>query len=176
LRSCQLCSYSRTSQHFMEPEGSLPCSQEPSTSPYSEPDQSNPYHPISLRSILRLSTHLRLGLTSGLFPSYIPTTILYAIPFAPIRATFPAHLILLDLIILIILGENYSYLAQNVPKYASNKTHLSTGGHLHYNPPNSQHTTVSARSLYISLYSTPSTEANVPIRYWVFLNTPSIMP
>jgi hypothetical protein len=35
LRSCQLCSYSRTSQHFMEPEGSLPPSQEPSTGPYS---------------------------------------------------------------------------------------------------------------------------------------------
>jgi hypothetical protein len=34
LRSCQLCSYSRTSQHFMEPGGSLPCSQEPSTGPY----------------------------------------------------------------------------------------------------------------------------------------------
>jgi hypothetical protein len=33
----------------MQPEGSLPCSQEPSTGPYSEPDQSNP---ISLRSIL----------------------------------------------------------------------------------------------------------------------------
>jgi hypothetical protein len=46
LRSCQLCSYSRTSQHFMEPEGSLPCSQEPSTGPYSEPDQFNPYHHI----------------------------------------------------------------------------------------------------------------------------------
>jgi hypothetical protein len=30
----------------MEPEVSLPCSQEPSTGPYSEPDQSNPYHPI----------------------------------------------------------------------------------------------------------------------------------
>jgi hypothetical protein len=45
LRSCQLCSYSRTSQHFMEPEGSLPRSQEPSTSPYPELDQSNPYHP-----------------------------------------------------------------------------------------------------------------------------------
>jgi hypothetical protein len=28
LRSRQLCSYSRTSQHFMEPDGSLPCSQE----------------------------------------------------------------------------------------------------------------------------------------------------
>jgi hypothetical protein len=46
LKSSQLCSYSRTSQHFTEPEGSLPCSQEPSTSPYSEPDQFNPYHPI----------------------------------------------------------------------------------------------------------------------------------
>jgi hypothetical protein len=47
LRSChQLCSYSRTSQHFMEPVGSLPCSQEPSTVSYLEPDQSNLYHPI----------------------------------------------------------------------------------------------------------------------------------
>jgi hypothetical protein len=46
LRSCQLCSHSRTSQHFMEPEGSLPYSQEPSTGPYPESDQSNLYHPI----------------------------------------------------------------------------------------------------------------------------------
>jgi hypothetical protein len=69
LKICQLCSYSRTSQHFMEPGVSLPCSREPSTGPYPEPDQSNPYHPIPLRSLLILSTHLRLGLSSGLFPS-----------------------------------------------------------------------------------------------------------
>jgi hypothetical protein len=28
----------------MEPESSLPCSQEPSTGPYPESDQSSPYH------------------------------------------------------------------------------------------------------------------------------------
>jgi hypothetical protein len=31
----------------MDTEDSLPCSQGPSTGPYPEPDQSNPYHPIS---------------------------------------------------------------------------------------------------------------------------------
>jgi hypothetical protein len=44
-RSGRFCSYSRIPQHFMEPEGSLPCSQEPSSGPYPEPDLSNPYHP-----------------------------------------------------------------------------------------------------------------------------------
>jgi hypothetical protein len=34
----------RTSQHFLEPEGSLPCSQGPSTGPYPKPDESSAYH------------------------------------------------------------------------------------------------------------------------------------
>jgi hypothetical protein len=38
----------------MEPEGSLPPSQEPSTGPYPEPDRSNPHHPIL--SLLMLYT------------------------------------------------------------------------------------------------------------------------
>jgi hypothetical protein len=97
--------HSIVSQHFMESEGSIPSSQELSTCSYPEPDKSSPHHPISLRSILILCTHLRLGLPSSLFPPGFPTNNLYAFFFSPIRATCPAHLILLDLIILIILGE-----------------------------------------------------------------------
>jgi hypothetical protein len=48
-----------------------------------------------------LSTHLRLGLPSGLYISGFPTNILYAFLFS-IRATCSAHLILFDLINLIV--------------------------------------------------------------------------
>jgi hypothetical protein len=33
-------------QYFMEPNGSILCSQEPATGPYLEPDESSPYHSI----------------------------------------------------------------------------------------------------------------------------------
>jgi hypothetical protein len=54
-----------------------------------------------------LSTHLRLGVPSELFPSGFPTNILYAFTFYPVHTTYTAHLILLHLIILIIHGEGY---------------------------------------------------------------------
>jgi hypothetical protein len=56
-----------------------------------------PSHPISLRSILILSNHLRFGLPRGLFPYGFATNILYTFLFSSIRATCPAYLTLLNL-------------------------------------------------------------------------------
>jgi hypothetical protein len=80
----------------MEPESSLPCSQEPSSDLYPTPVQSSPYNPIPF-----LLERVYIGLTRDLFPSGIPIKILYSV-FSAMRAICPVHLILLDLIILII--------------------------------------------------------------------------
>jgi hypothetical protein len=77
------------------------------TRPCFEPDESSSYpHKISLRSVL-ISSYLCLCLLSGLFPSGFLTKILHAFLISSIRATCPTNLILLDMIILIISGEEY---------------------------------------------------------------------
>jgi hypothetical protein len=68
----------------MEPEGSLPCSQELATVTYPEPDESNPrLATFSPRSVLIFYSHLRLGVPIGLFPLGFPTKLLYAFFFVP---------------------------------------------------------------------------------------------
>jgi hypothetical protein len=59
MRNRQSLSFLGISQHFMEPEGSLPCSQEPTIGPYPEPDQSSPYYCIHFSKIhLNIILHL----------------------------------------------------------------------------------------------------------------------
>jgi hypothetical protein len=80
--------------------------------------QTNPVHTTLSRlqdpSKYYPPTHLHLGLPSGLFPSDFLTNNLYAYLLAPIRATWPAYLILLDLITLIILGEENRSLSSSL--------------------------------------------------------------
>ena len=66
----------------------------------------NPY-PTSWRSILILSSHLCLGLPSGLFPSGFPTKTLCTPLFSPICTTCLAHLNILDFITWTIMGQEY---------------------------------------------------------------------
>jgi len=102
-----LLSWSRNSSPPIEPEGSLPCSQQPVTGSYPEPDESSPYlYHHNSRSVLLLSSHLLPGLPNDLFPSGVFTK-MYSLLIFLMRAICPSHLILLDLITLIIFGDAY---------------------------------------------------------------------
>jgi len=92
----------------MKREGLFQHPQDHAPRPYPEPEQSTLCpHPIYWRSILMLYSHLYLGISSGLFPSGLPTKALYAPLLSSIRAKRFAHLILLDFITQIEFGEQY---------------------------------------------------------------------
>ena len=59
----------------MGPEVSLPRLQHATSCPYPEPDQSCPLPPASLRHVLVLSSHIRLGFSSVSFFKFISTEI-----------------------------------------------------------------------------------------------------
>jgi hypothetical protein len=84
----------------------------PPVSILSQLDPVHPPHPTSWRSILILSSHLRLGLPSDLFPSGFPTNTLYMPLLSPHTRYMPYHFILLDFITHTKLGEEYKFTLQ----------------------------------------------------------------
>ena len=70
--------------------------------------------PTSFSYTLILSSHLRLGLPNGLFPSRYPTKTLCTPLPSSLCATCPAHLILLDFITRTWLGEEYRTLSSSL--------------------------------------------------------------
>ena len=89
----------KISPNFREPEISVPHSQDAATYTYPDLDRSVLCpHLTSLRSILILSSHLHLGLPSGLLASCFSTKTINAPPLLHIPAIRSAHLSLFDLI------------------------------------------------------------------------------
>ena len=104
-------------QHVQKvnPEGSLPYSQRPATC-HREPDKSNPRPPtpIASKSVLILSSHLRLGLPSCVDSSSFTMKILYAFLLSTIRDVCPTHLMRFDLITRIVFGEQCRSLSSSL--------------------------------------------------------------
>ena len=88
----------------MEPEGSLPHSQEPATCHYPDPARSSPYPPTS--HLLQIHLNIILSSAPG-SPSGFLTKALYTPLLSTLRAIRPTYLILLDFITRAILGEQY---------------------------------------------------------------------
>jgi len=83
----------------MESDSSTQCSQHPDTCPHLEPAHPCP-RPLTDTFKIRFNFVIpqRRGSSNGLFPRRLTTKTLYVPLISPIRATCPAHLILLDLI------------------------------------------------------------------------------
>jgi hypothetical protein len=99
LWSKWLLSYSRNSQQFIEPEVSLPCSQQPATYPYPEPDESSP-HLFIISSLSHI--YAQIILVVFLFQVSLPKRFIH---FSHMHTTCHVHLNILEMIILVIFGK-----------------------------------------------------------------------
>ena len=91
--------------------------------PWASSIQSMSPHSTSRGSILIYSSHRHLGLPSGLFSLLFPTRTLYRPPLALVRATCPAHLILLQYF----LYRNIKCYISNIFKSYSTRSMLTLG-------------------------------------------------
>jgi hypothetical protein len=86
----------------MEPEGSIPCSQEPPTLLYTETDSSG-----LCKIYFTLFYHLCLLLSNSLLSPGFPAASLHAFLFCTMRATHSAYPTLLDFIIIMTSDDEY---------------------------------------------------------------------
>jgi hypothetical protein len=103
----------------MEPEGSLLCSQEPATGYYPDPDETNP-HPQPYFPKIHFNIILPSTPRSSRWshPSGFTTKIVRPFLISYIYPKCPAHLIFLNLIILIIVGEEKAYKLRSSSLYS----------------------------------------------------------
>jgi hypothetical protein len=87
----QLLSLARSSKHFSQRDGSLPHSQQSSTGPYPEPDESSPYQPFP--SLQDPPTDVFVFLVVSLLLIFAPKSCVSS--WLVIRSTCPIHLIVL---------------------------------------------------------------------------------
>jgi len=124
----------------MEPKSSLLCLQERASGPYPKPDISSPAYffninfSIILPYIPRCSSHL--------FLAGFSTKIPFAFLFCPMHTTYPAHLLVLNLMTLIICGKELKknmkfFIRQFSPAsmlLPSSQTQMSCSAHHSWTP------------------------------------------
>jgi hypothetical protein len=116
----------------LEPECSSPRSQEPSTCPYHEPSESTS-HPTTNFSKIHSNPILpSTPRSSEWTPSFVIShQNLVHFFSSPMRATCPAHLILLDLISLMIFEDEYKILSSLLCNLLHSLTSSLVGPNIH---------------------------------------------
>jgi hypothetical protein len=105
LKSSQSFSWSRYSSLSWKPKVHYHVHKSPPLAPNLERmNLVHTLHPVTLRSTL-ISSHLRIGLPSGIFHLGFPIKILRTFLISPMRVTCSAHLIFRDFIITIFCEE-----------------------------------------------------------------------
>jgi hypothetical protein len=139
----------------MKPEGSLPHLQVPANCLY----PINPVHaprPTSCRSILLLSSHLRLGLQSVHSLKFPLQNLVYML-FSLTGATCSAYHIILDLFIRIMFGEEYRSLNCSLRSFLYSNSLNS--------PSNIIYDVIQILNIYALIQRTPTRELHTARRY-----------
>jgi hypothetical protein len=98
----------------MEPEGSILCSEDPVSGPGPATDESILSYSVSLRLVLVLSpSRVCLGLQNGFLSSGSLTNIMYSFLLCSTYVIGPAHLMLLNFIVVLSLVKSSDYEGPN---------------------------------------------------------------